>query len=131
MTNSELPHASARVESHASEESANSTEPNIVSRRRALQASTLTAAGAVASVAAQGGVAAAAPGQHKVFQHGVASGDPLPNGVLLWTRVTSRPNDYAGRGRGVKTQVKWEISLTRTSRRSLHQGLLPPPQTGT
>ncbi|WP_273352501.1 alkaline phosphatase D family protein [Corynebacterium resistens] len=111
MTNSELPHASARVESHASEESANSTEPNMVSRRRALQAgATLTAAGAVASVAAQGGVAAAAPGQHKVFQHGVASGDPLPNGVLLWTRVTSRPNDYAGRGRGVKTQVKWEIS---------------------
>ncbi len=27
------------------------------------------------------------------FRHGVASGDPLPDGVLLWTRVTPDPED--------------------------------------
>lgn len=26
------------------------------------------------------------------FLHGVASGDPLPDGVLLWTRVTPTPD---------------------------------------
>ena len=25
---------------------------------------------------------------YATFEHGVASGDPLPNGVILWTRVT-------------------------------------------
>lgn len=28
------------------------------------------------------------PGPEDLFQHGVASGDPLPDGVILWTRVT-------------------------------------------
>lgn len=114
MMNSQHPSATAHDSTAKNVDSAEKASPNTVSRRRALQAgATLTAAGAVASVATNSGVAAAAPGRHAVFQHGVASGDPLPNGVLLWTRVTSCPNDYAGRGRGVKTQVKWEVSPNR------------------
>lgn len=114
MMNSQHPSATAHDSTAKNVDSAENASPNTVSRRRALQAgATLTAAGAVASVATNSGVAAAAPRRHAVFQHGVASGDPLPNGVLLWTRVTSRPNDYAGRGRGVKTQVKWEVSPNR------------------
>ena len=45
---------------------------------------------ASAQEAAQGAVDA---GGHAVFQHGVASGDPLPDSVLLWTRATSHPGD--------------------------------------
>ncbi|MEW5633382.1 PhoD-like phosphatase N-terminal domain-containing protein, partial [Streptomyces hydrogenans] len=34
------------------------------------------------------------------FPHGVASGDPLPDGVLLWTRVTPSPEAVPGSGLG-------------------------------
>lgn len=39
------------------------------------------------------------------FAHGVASGDPLPDGVMLWTRVT--PNDETD-----AVAVRWEIAET-------------------
>jgi alkaline phosphatase D len=39
----------------------------------------------------------------KPFYHGVASGDPLPDRVIIWTRVT--PDDSAS-----SISVKWEIS---------------------
>ncbi len=39
----------------------------------------------------------------KPFYHGVASGDPLPDRVILWTRVT--PDDSL-----VSIKVKWEIA---------------------
>lgn len=38
------------------------------------------------------------------FEHGVASGDPLQDRVILWTRLT--PNDSSAR-----LQVTWEIAL--------------------
>lgn len=38
------------------------------------------------------------------FEHGVASGDPLQDRVILWTRLT--PNDASAR-----LQVSWEIAL--------------------
>ncbi|MFG2431328.1 alkaline phosphatase D family protein [Streptomyces sp. NPDC048590] len=44
------------------------------------------------------------------FLHGVASGDPLPDGVLLWTRVTPSPEAVAGSGLGPDTEVFWEIA---------------------
>src|ERR1041385_1996573 len=39
----------------------------------------------------------------KPFYHGVASGDPLQDRVILWTRVT--PEDSTAR-----IKVKWEVS---------------------
>lgn len=51
--------------------------------------------GSAAAVAALGlGRAGAAPGTP--FAHGVASGDPLPDGVVLWTRVTPRNPEPVG-----------------------------------
>src|SRR5688500_14729070 len=45
-------------------------------------------------------LAAAGP----VFQHGVASGDPLADGVILWTRLTlDRPG---------ATDVSWMVART-------------------
>lgn len=48
--------------------------------------------------------------RHRVFQHGVASGDPLPHAVLLWTRVTLRPDAAPGSGVGEPVDVAWEVS---------------------
>ncbi|MGO4612914.1 alkaline phosphatase [Nocardia sp. 2YAB30] len=45
-----------------------------------------------------------------VFRHGVASGDPLPDGVILWTRVTVADDATPGSGIGAPTNVRWEIA---------------------
>lgn len=45
-----------------------------------------------------------------MFAHGVASGDPLPDAVILWTRVTPTPDATPGSRRGPDTRVHWEIS---------------------
>ncbi|MGB1016441.1 MAG: PhoD-like phosphatase N-terminal domain-containing protein, partial [Nannocystaceae bacterium] len=33
------------------------------------------------------------PGPENLFEHGVASGDPLPDSVILWTRVSAMGSD--------------------------------------
>lgn len=43
------------------------------------------------------------------FQYGVASGDPLPDGVVLWTRVTPSPDATPGSGKGAATSVQWFV----------------------
>ncbi|RNL63213.1 alkaline phosphatase [Nocardioides marmoriginsengisoli] len=50
-------------------------------------------------------VAAGAP-----FVHGVASGDPLPNAVILWTRITPSVEATPGSGAGPVVSVDWEVS---------------------
>lgn len=44
------------------------------------------------------------------FVHGVASGDPLPDGVLLWTRVTPTADAVPGSGAGPAVTVGWEFA---------------------
>ncbi|MFI1256721.1 alkaline phosphatase D family protein [Streptomyces netropsis] len=44
------------------------------------------------------------------FLHGVASGDPLPDGVLLWTRVTPAPEAVPGSGLGPDVEVRWQVA---------------------
>jgi alkaline phosphatase D len=44
------------------------------------------------------------------FLHGVASGDPLPDSVLLWTRVTPAAEAVPGSGAGPDVTVKWEVA---------------------
>ncbi|WP_370418788.1 alkaline phosphatase [Streptomyces sp. QH1-20] len=54
---------------------------------------------------------AAAPAARATgFLHGVASGDPLPDGVLLWTRVTPAPEAVPGSGLGPDVEVRWEVA---------------------
>ncbi|MFF2082519.1 alkaline phosphatase D family protein [Nocardia sp. NPDC058176] len=45
-----------------------------------------------------------------VFRHGVASGDPLPGAVILWTRVTVAEDALPGSGLGAAATVRWEIA---------------------
>ncbi|APT91542.1 alkaline phosphatase [Corynebacterium sphenisci DSM 44792] len=63
--------------------------------------------------------AAGAPG---VFAHGVASGDPLPDAVLLWTRVTSHPGDVPGAGAGRPVPLRWEVAADAAFTRVLAAG---------
>ncbi len=65
-------------------------------------------AATVAPRAAAAGAAARAGGKH--FQHGVASGDPEPHAVVIWTRVTPTPASTPGSGNGPKVTVAWEVA---------------------
>ncbi|MFI9466442.1 alkaline phosphatase D family protein [Streptomyces sp. NPDC052492] len=70
---------------------------------------------AAATAALAGPLAAALPARAAqrtpAFLHGVASGDPLPDGVLLWTRVTPTPEATPGSGAGPDTEVRWTVAL--------------------
>lgn len=48
--------------------------------------------------------------RHRHLQHGAASGDPLPDGFVLWTRVTPTPDATPGSGRGAPATVAWEVA---------------------
>ncbi|WP_240641208.1 alkaline phosphatase D family protein [Nocardioides ferulae] len=82
----------------------------------------LALAGPAAAAGPAGtGDAAAKPG-NRVFRHGVASGDPLPGAVVLWTRVTPTPASRPGSGRGPKAEVTWEVATDRRFRRVVRRG---------
>ncbi|GGR65369.1 MULTISPECIES: alkaline phosphatase D family protein [Streptomyces] len=72
---------------------------------------------AAASAVLAGPLAAALPARAATgapaFLHGVASGDPLPDGVLLWTRVTPVPEAIPGSGLGPDTEVAWVVARDR------------------
>lgn len=79
------------------------------SRRRFLLGATGAAALTMLPTAPQA-VAARPPAPGHCFRHGVASGDPLPDAVVLWTRVTPDPDAVPGSGLGGPVTVRWEIS---------------------
>lgn len=83
------------------------TENRPISRRLVLHGSVALSGGVVAASAIGSTIARAEP---PVFQHGVASGDPLPGAVTLWTRVTVSEQAVPGSGEGEPTQVRWEIA---------------------
>ncbi|MGW0143784.1 alkaline phosphatase D family protein [Streptomyces calvus] len=73
---------------------------------------------AAAGAALAGPLAASLPAARAAtaapaFLHGVASGDPLPDGVLLWTRVTPTPEAVPGSGLGPDTEVRWTLARDR------------------
>ncbi|WP_218122392.1 alkaline phosphatase D family protein [Blastococcus aurantiacus] len=103
------------------------TEPSApFPRRTALQLGAAAGAGAaVAAVPSRAGATPprTPPGQSRPrFHHGVASGDPLPDAVVLWTRVTPRPGDDPGTGRGPVVDVTWEVAADAQFRRIVRSG---------
>ncbi|MDT0447052.1 alkaline phosphatase D family protein [Streptomyces johnsoniae] len=65
---------------------------------------------AVAAVLPLAAAPRAGAAEAPAFHHGVASGDPLPDGVLLWTRVTPVPGAVPGSGAGPDVEVEWEVA---------------------
>ncbi|ROP43822.1 alkaline phosphatase D family protein [Pseudokineococcus lusitanus] len=82
------------------------------------------AAGSLAAAAPPRALAAAGPVRGYPFTLGVASGDPLPDGVVLWTRLAVDPLAEDGRGgmpdRGVN--VRWVVAADERFRRPVRIG---------
>ncbi|AOT58446.1 MULTISPECIES: alkaline phosphatase D family protein [Streptomyces] len=94
--------------------------PTAPSRRTVVKAAAVSAVAGAALVS--GGAASAATTSAPAFLHGVASGDPLPDGVLLWTRVTPSPDALPGSGKGADTAVRWEVAEDRGFTRTVAHG---------
>ncbi|MBB4715853.1 alkaline phosphatase D [Streptomyces luteogriseus] len=94
----------SRYRSSNTSEGINSLTPR---RRTVVKAAAATAvlAGPLAAT-----LPARAADQAPAFLHGVASGDPLPDGILLWTRVTPVPEAIPGSGAGPDTEVSWVVA---------------------
>ncbi|MEU0220434.1 alkaline phosphatase D family protein [Streptomyces sp. NPDC006265] len=94
----------SRHRSSNTSEGLNSLTPR---RRTVVKAAAATAvlAGPLAAT-----LPARAVDQAPAFLHGVASGDPLPDGILLWTRVTPVPEAIPGSGAGPDTEVSWVVT---------------------
>ncbi|MCM2576802.1 alkaline phosphatase D family protein [Streptomyces meridianus] len=102
---------------------------SFLNRRRFLSAAGLTAAGVLTTrtVLPAHGATPAATG---VFRHGIASGDPLPDAVLLWTRVTPTDEAAPGSGAGPTVDVGWEVATDSGFRNVTRSGTTPAgPQT--
>ncbi|MEU9145350.1 alkaline phosphatase D family protein [Streptomyces sp. NPDC048349] len=80
-------------------------------RRTVVLAAAATAA--LAPLGSLGASAAHAAESAPAFLHGVASGDPLPDGILLWTRVTPTAEAVPGSGLGPAVQVAWEVAADK------------------
>ena len=55
------------------------------------------------------------------FTLGVASGEPLPDGIVLWTRLAPEPLDGGGMP-AANVEVTWEIAEDRQLRNVVQQG---------
>ncbi|AOW94346.1 alkaline phosphatase [Rhodococcus sp. WMMA185] len=66
----------------------------------------LAGVGLVAATAGRASAESAVPG----FVHGVASGDPLPDRVIIWTRATPSADALPGSGVGQKILVSWQVA---------------------
>lgn len=100
--------------------SAAHAHPDRLDRRRFLVASGGALAG---GLLLRPGRAAAAPPEPapSPFTLGVASGDPLPDSVVLWTRLAPDPLHGGGVG-GRRVPVQWEIAEDETMRRVVGRG---------
>lgn len=56
------------------------------------------------------------------FTLGVASGDPWPDGFVIWTRLAPRPLDERGGMPAVRVPVRWEVSENDSFTRVVRQG---------
>lgn len=56
-----------------------------------------------------------------VYAHGVASGDPLTDRVILWTRITI-PEDVEVDTSDKRIEVEWEVSKTRAFQEIVAKG---------
>jgi alkaline phosphatase D len=59
---------------------------------------------------------------HGLFTLGVASGDPLPDGVVLWTRLAPDPMAGDGGMPQVAVPVRWEVATDEKFARIVRSG---------
>jgi alkaline phosphatase D len=84
--------------------------------------------GASALVAVSGGVFARAVRANMVFPAypfslGVASGDPAPDGFVIWTRIAPKPLDPDGGMPPNPVEVKWTVASDERMQRTVQTGI--------
>jgi alkaline phosphatase D len=94
--------------------------PSGASRREFLRLTGAVAGGLVVGFPAIVGAAA----RPAVFLHGVASGDPLPDRIILWTRVTPEPTAVPGGTSGKAADVQWQVATDSAFRKIVREGSL-------
>ena len=92
-----------------------------LSRRDLLRIAGALGAAAVAPPLASRGLIAAPAFTAYPFSLGVASGDPLPDGVVLWTRLAPDPLNGGGMPMS-PTEVQWELAADRQFRTIVRNG---------
>lgn len=106
--------------------------PN-VSRRSLLQGAAAAATTAFIGLREADVAAATAPAKRGVFGYGVASGDPLGDRVIIWTRATPPAAGHAGgkgsgkvatpgSGLGAPVVVRWEVATDPRMRHVVRHG---------
>lgn len=94
-----------------------------LSRRAFLAGSTSFAAAALLSSCRTAGPVAAAPKLSAYpFSLGVASGDPTPDGVVLWTRLAPRPLEVGGGMPPAPVAVAWQVAEDEAMSRVVRSG---------
>jgi alkaline phosphatase D len=87
--------------------------PGAVDRRWLIQVT----GGVAAAIALSGRPAEAAADVRRLagypFSLGVASGDPAPDGVVLWTRLAPRPTESGGGMPRRDVPVRWQVAKLR------------------
>ncbi|MFF4897410.1 alkaline phosphatase D family protein [Streptomyces sp. NPDC001068] len=100
----------SRYRSTQASEGVNSPSPR---RRTVVKAAAATAVAAAVAAPLATALPARAASDAPAFLHGIASGDPLPDGILLWTRVTPSADATPGSGIGADTDVSWVVATDR------------------
>lgn len=93
-----------------------------LSRRAFLGGTASFAAAALLSTWARGAVAAAPKFAAYPFTLGVASGDPLPDGVVLWTRLAPRPLETGGGMGAEPVEIAWQVADDEAMTRIVQRG---------
>ena len=93
-----------------------------MTRRSFVAGSVSFAAAALLSTRARGAVASAPKFSAYPFSLGVASGDPLPDGVVLWTRLAPKPLEPGGGMAPDPVQVSWQICDDEAMTRVVQRG---------
>ena len=89
-----------------------------------LAAGTIATTSAVATAAPSPLLVATGPVRVSPFELGIASGDPTPTGVVLWTRLAIEPLAADGRGGMPRrdVQVQWQVADNPQMRRPVDRG---------
>ena len=107
-----------------------------IPRRSLLIGAAASAAVVGAGALTPGAVTAATPATSRrgrstenPFQMGVASGDPLPESVILWTRLAPKPLDLDGGMPPTDQEVEWEIATDESFSNVVQSGVAAAPAT--
>lgn len=104
-----------------------------INRRQLLGRAALGAGALLAARPLSAGALTRGPFSDPLFTLGVASGDPLPDGVVLWTRLAPVPlaPDGSGGLPARRVPVRWEVAHDDRFRRVARRGVtLTGPEVG-